>query len=291
MENVSTFKIIADANCDMPQSFFKKNDITVLELIYTLDGVSHTTFDPAVTLHQFYDRMRDGSDPKTAQITPDQAFAAMDQILGQGYDVLYFSFSSGISGSYNSARLAAEDAREKYPERKVIVIDSLCASMGAGLLLYYGVKMQQQGKSIDEVAQWLENNKLNLCHFFTVEDLKYLQKGGRVSKTVAVVGTVLGIKPVLHVDNEGKLVPVNKVRGRKQSLNALVDYYETLGDRDRNEIFFISHGDCEEEANYVASEMKRRYGLSNYMINGIGPTIGAHSGPGTMALFFLGKHR
>ena len=196
-----------------------------------------------------------------------------------------------MSGTYHSICLAAEELREKYPEATISVVDSLCASMGEGLLIHKAAMLKEAGKSLQEVTQWLEENKLHLCHNFTVDDLFFLHRGGRVSKTTAIVGSALGIKPVLHVDNEGKLVPVGKVRGRKQSLIALVDRMVKQVQGVENDIVFISHGDCLEDAEFVRDQIKERLGIQNFMINYIGPTIGSHSGPGTVALFFMGQSR
>ena len=205
--------------------------------------------------------------------------------------MLCIAFSSGLSGTYHSICLAAEELREKYPEATISVVDSLCASMGEGLLIHKAAMLKEAGKSLQEVTQWLEENKLHLCHNFTVDDLFFLHRGGRVSKTTAIVGSALGIKPVLHVDNEGKLVPVGKVRGRKQSLIALVDRMVKQVQGVENDIVFISHGDCLEDAEFVRDQIKERLGIQNFMINYIGPTIGSHSGPGTVALFFMGQSR
>ena len=203
------------------------------------------------------------------------------------------AFSSGLSGTYNSCRLAAMNLAEKYPDNKIIVIDSLCASMGEGLFVHKAVMMKEEGKSIDEIAAWLEENKLHVVHNFTVDDLFHLYRGGRVSKTAAVVGSMINLKPILHVDNEGHLIPLSKVRGRKKSLIALVDSMEKqIGAwRDKNDIVFISHGDSLEDAQFVAELIKKRLGIENFLINHIGPTIGAHSGPGTIALFYMGDYR
>ena len=198
-----------------------------------------------------------------------------------------------MSGTANAARLAADNLREEFPDRKIEVIDSLCASLGQGLLVDYALRMQQQGKTMEETAQWVKEHIQNLCHLFTVEDLKYLQRGGRISKTTALLGTMIGIKPVLHVDEQGKLVPIAKVRGRKQSIQDMVNRMEhQIGHfREEKQVIFISHGDCLEDANYLAGLVRERFGYDEFLINSVGPTIGSHSGPGTLALFFLGETR
>ena len=217
----------------------------------------------------------------------------MTSALTAGKDILCISFSSALSTTYQSACIAAEDLRAEHPEAKIIVIDSLCASMGEGLFVHKAVMMKEEGKSIDEIAAWLEENKLHVVHNFTVDDLFHLYRGGRVSKTAAVVGSMINLKPILHVDNEGHLIPLSKVRGRKKSLIALVDSMEKqIGAwRDKNDIVFISHGDSLEDAQFVAELIKKRLGIENFLINHIGPTIGAHSGPGTIALFYMGDYR
>ena len=239
--------------------------------------------------------MRDGSMPTTSQVNPEQAKAAFTACLKEGKDVLYIAFSSGLSGTCGSGMVAAQEIQEEgeYPERKIVVIDSLSASLGEGLLVHKAVMLKEAGKSMEEVADWVENNKLHLCHNFTVDDLFHLHRGGRVSKATAILGTMINIKPVLHVDDEGHLIAIGKVRGRKKSLSALVDRMaeQIKGYEDQNDVVFISHGDCMEDAEYVKKLVQERFGIEKFIINHVGPTIGAHSGPGTVALFFMGNPR
>lgn len=286
------YKITTDNTADMPYTFYKENDVDFLFLPYTLEGKQYRRKNE-LPVKEFYSRMRNGSMPTTSQYNVDDACKLWEPYLKQGIDILHIAFSSGLSGSYNSSRLAAEQLREQYPERKILVVDSLCASMGEGMLLWYGIKLKKEGKSIEEVASWLEHNKLHLCHVFTVADLFHLYRGGRVSKATAILGTMINIKPMLHVDNAGHLINLSKVRGRKRSILKLADMMEErIGTyRDKNPIFMISHGDCEEEAVMLKQEVNKRYPGSEVMINHVGATIGAHSGPGTMALFFLGDYR
>lgn len=213
--------------------------------------------------------------------------------LEQGMDILHIAFSSGLSGSYNSSRLAAEELREQYPERKILVVDSLCASLGEGLFVWYAAKLKEEGKAINEVYEWLEANKLHVCHVFTVNDLFHLYRGGRVSRATAILGTMINIKPMLHVDNEGHLINLSKARGRKRSVYRLLDMMdERIGSyKDKNPMFMISHGDCIEDAKLVEEELHKRYPDSEVLVNYVGATIGAHSGPGTLALFFMGDYR
>lgn len=261
-------------------------------LTYTLDGKNYNKnmeMDPK----EFYQRMRQGSMPTTSQANTEETMDIWKPILDDGKDILHLAFSSGLSGSFNSARIAAEELRQEYPDRRIIVIDSLCASLGEGLFVDYAVEMKKAGKDMEEIADWLEKHKLNFCHVFTVDDLNHLYRGGRVSKAAAVLGTMINIKPVLHVDNEGHLIPLGKVRGRKKSLIKLVDMMEErIGSwKDRQTKIFISHGDCREDAEFLKQLVQERFGYQEFLINIIGATIGTHSGPGTLALFFLGDYR
>ena len=228
----------------------------------------------------------------TSQINVETFREVAGKMARDGFDVLYVGFSSGLSGTFNSARIAFEDLSAEYPEHKFLAVDSLCASMGEGLLVYHAAQQQKAGRSIEETARWLEENKLHLAHWFTVDDLMFLFRGGRVSKTSAWAGTLLNIKPVMHVDDEGHLIPLEKVRGRKKSLKALVDHMEATAIQPVSEqTVFITHGDCREDAEYVADLVRERFGVRDVVINYVDPVIGAHSGPGTMALFFLASER
>ncbi len=285
------YLIVTDSTCDLPASYYEEHGVPVIAMHFTIDGDLYADGDPAMPAKQFYDKIRTGSMPSTAQVTPEEASQFLTPFLEQGKDILYICFSSGLSGTCGSVRIAAQDLMEQYPGRKIVVVDSLCASLGEGLLVHHAVLRRDQGDSLEEVARWLEENKLHLCHFFTVDDLHHLHRGGRVSKTAAVVGSMLGIKPVLHVDDEGHLIPISKIRGRRQSLDELVKHMVRLVGQNKNPIFFVSHGDAPEDAEYVAKQVKERTGISQCLINTIGPVIGAHSGPGTVALFFLGDSR
>lgn len=291
---MAEYIISTDTSCDFPLEYVKQNQLPLVTLFYSIDGVTGENGCPSSdVLKNFYDKMRAGSMTKTQQASIEDTEKVFREILQEGKDILHIAFSSGLSGTANAARLAAENMMEEFPGRKIIVIDSLCASLGQGLLVDYALKLQQQGKTMEETAKWLEDHIQNICHLFTVEDLKYLQRGGRISKTTALVGTMIGIKPVLHVDPEGKLVSISKVRGRKQSIQALVNKMEeNIGKyRGEKQPIFISHGDCIEDANYLAELVKERFGYDEFLINDVGPTIGAHSGPGTLALFFMGETR
>ena len=271
---MAEYIISTDTSCDFPLEYVKQHHLPLVTLFYSIDGVTGENGCPSSdVLKNFYDKMRAGSMTKTQQASIEDTEKVFREILKEGKDILHIAFSSGLSGTANAARLAAENMMEEFPGRKIIVIDSLCASLGQGLLVDYALKLQQQGKTMEETAKWLEDHIQNICHLFTVEDLKYLQRGGRISKTTALVGTMIGIKPVLHVDPEGKLVSISKVRGRKQSIQALVNKMEeNIGKyRGEKQPIFISHGDCIEDANYLAELVKERFGYDEFLINDVGP--------------------
>lgn len=289
---MDNFNITTDSTCDLPASYLAEHGIETLSLNYLLDGETYgggREMDPKA----FYSTMREGKMPTTNACNPLDAKECFLKYIKQGKAVLHIAFSSGLSASYNNARLAAEELMEEYPDARIRVIDSLCASLGEGLLIHKAAVMRENGGSFEETADWVEQNRLHICHQFTVDDLFHLHRGGRVSKATAVMGTMINVKPVLHVDNEGHLIPLSNVRGRKKSLNKLVDNMAEAikGYEQQNDIVFISHGDCEEEARYVASVVKERFGIEKFLFNFVGPTIGAHSGPGTLALFFVGSKR
>ena len=291
---MNPYVIMTDTTADLPESYIQEHQLAILSLSYTIEGTTYDRENP-LDVREFYAKMRAGSMSTTSQVNPEQAKEAFKACLDQGNDVLYIAFSSGLSGTCGSGMVAAEEIREsgEYPDRKLIVIDSLSASLGEGLLVHKAVQLKEAGKSMEEVADWVEKNKLHLCHNFTVDDLFHLHRGGRVSKATAVLGTMINIKPVLHVDDEGHLIAIGKVRGRKKSLAALVDRMadQIKGYEDQNSEVFISHGDCQEDAEYVQKLVQERFGVDKFIINHVGPTIGAHSGPGTVALFFMGNPR
>lgn len=282
--------ISTDSTADLPESYVKEHGIAIQFLSYafgdTVYGLNNQ-MDP----HAFYEQMRSGEMPTTNACIPDEVQKSFEAYLKEGYDILHISFSSGLSASYNNARIAANDLAEQYPDRKIVLVDSLCASLGQGLLVHYAVTMKESGKSLEEVVAWLEENKLHLCHQFTVDDLFHLHRGGRVSKATAIIGTLINVKPVLHVDDEGHLTSVCNVRGRKKALLKLVENMGEQIEGYQNDIIFISHGDCLDDAEFVAAQVKERFGIQSFLIDYVSPTIGAHSGPGTVALFHLGKSR
>lgn len=288
-----SYVIVTDTTTDLPESYYREHQLTVLPLSYILDGETYYRGGKELPYQEFYAKMRAGSMPTTSQINPQTARRFFEPIVKEGKDILYIGFSSGLSGSCGSAQIAAQDLMDEYPGRKIAVVDSLCASLGEGLLVHKALEKKEQGMSLEELADWCEQHKRNIIHSFTVDDLFHLHRGGRVSKVAAVVGTVISLKPILHVNNEGKLIPLYNVRKRKKSLQALVDAMEQKQGSysGKNDIVFISHGDCLADAEYVKSLVQERFGITKFIINPVGPVIGAHSGPGTLALFFMGDAR
>ncbi len=287
---MSDYKIITDSGCDLPKGMLSKLSVQTVPLFVNFQG---ETLEDSVDegIKDIYAGLRAGEAATTSAVNPDRWMEKMEGVLAQGMDVLTLTFSSGLSTTYQSAVIAGNELKEKYPDRKIIVVDSLAASLGQGLLLWYACKMKDTGMSIAELATWVEENKLHLCHWFTVDDLMYLKRGGRVSAATALLGTMLQIKPVLHVDDEGHLINVSKTRGRKASIQALAQKAVELGEGFDNSTMFICHGDCIEDAEYLASLVKEKCGVQEVFIGYTGAVIGSHSGPGTLALFFMGNHR
>lgn len=283
---MNKFIITSDTTCDLPKDFCKNNSIDIHPLYYRFGEDEIYGGDKDITPTEFYKRMRDGEMPTTMATNPEASREIFEPRLREGYDIIHISFSSALSSSYQNTCVAAAELNEEYPERKITVIDSLCASMGEGLLVYKAVNFMNAGHSYDETVDYIEGLKLHISHQFTVDDLFHLHRGGRVSKATAIIGTIVGIKPLLHVDDEGRLIAIGKTRGRKKSLVSLVDKMAaTMGNRD-NDIIMISHGDSIEDAEFVASLVRERLNINNIIINTICPTIGSHSGPGTIAVFF-----
>ena len=288
---MSDFVIVTDSSADLPASLVQELGVEVLPLSFTVQGKTYHNYpddremDPKV----FYKMLRDGEMATTSAVNVAEYTATLEPLLQAGKDVLVLAFSSGLSTTYQSSVIAVNELSEQYPDRKIYTVDTLCASMGQGLLVWLAAQERKRGQSIEAVRDWVEENKLRLCHWFTVDDLHFLKRGGRISAATAVVGTMLSIKPVLHVDDEGHLISMGKARGRGASLTALVDHMEqTATDVDT---VFISHGDCLADAEKVAADVRKRFGTRDVVINTIGPVIGAHAGPGTVALFFLGTKR
>ena len=284
------YRIITDSGCDLPAALLEQLNIDVIPLTLLFRGQewSDTTDDGLKTI---YDGLRNGDAASTSAINPDGWATAMEPVLASGQNILVLAFSSGLSTTYQSAIIAAQELADKYPQRKIRVVDTLCASLGQGLLVWYACKNRDAGMPLDDLADWCENNKLNLCHWFTVDDLMYLKRGGRISAATALVGTMLNIKPVLHVDDEGHLVSVSKARGRKAAIEALAKRVAETAFPGENDTMFISHGDCLEDAQYLAAILKEKHGVKEVVIGYVGAVIGSHAGPGTLALFFLGSKR
>lgn len=288
---MSDYIILTDSSCDLPRDIYTEWGVTTLSLTFRFDGEDREYSNDEIPEKDFYDKMRNGAVAKTAAINIDTFANKFEEYLSKGMDVLYFGLSSGLSTTFNSARLASEQLREAYPDNKVVVVDSRTASAGGGLLLYYAVQKKNEGATIEEVAEYITSLKDKLCHWFTVDDLVYLKRGGRVSAAAAFFGNALGIKPVLHVDDEGHLVPVEKVRGRKISLKTIADMYTKTAENPEGGVVYISHGDCLADAESLANMLRERHGVEVKIITYVGSVIGAHSGPGTIALFFIGKER
>ncbi len=283
------YVILTDSGTDLSKEKAKEVGIKVLDLTVLKEGDPTPYPNSEVDPKEFYAFLRTKKMAKTSAVNPEAFKEEMEKIISEGKDVIYLGFSSGLSNTYNAGRIAAEELSEKYPDSKVYACDTLCASLGEGLLVYLAAKKKLSGASIDEVRDYVEENKLHLCHQFTVDDLMFLKRGGRVSAATAIVGQALGIKPVMHVDNEGHLIKVGTARGRKNSIDALFNKVkETITDRD---IMFICHGDCIDDANYVAERLKNELGVKEVYIDYTGVVIGSHSGPGTLALFHLGTQR
>ena len=284
------FIIVTDSTVDLPESMLEEQGIPVLQLNYVLDGKTYED-RKGLSGKEFFDKLREGSMPTTSQVNPEQAREFFEPFVKAGKNILCIGFSSGLSGTYNSERIAAEELSEEYPDAKIIVIDSLCASMGQGLLLMKALKKQREGMTLEELAQWLEENKLHICHNVTVDDLNHLYRGGRISKTTAVLGTLVQIKPIIHMNDEGKLIVIGKERGRKKALNTIVDMMGKQMERYENDLVMVTHGDCLEDAEYVKSQIQKKYGIQDVVINGIGTVIGTHTGPGVVAVFCMGEKR
>ncbi|OUN08915.1 MULTISPECIES: DegV family protein [unclassified Flavonifractor] len=287
------YVILTDSSADLTAELVAELGVEVIPLSFTMEDKTYFNYpdnrdiDPA----DFYARLRGGAMATTAAVNVADYTEAMEPILKEGKDVLVLAFSSGLSATCHSAQIAAGELMEQYPDRKVYVVDTLCASLGQGLLVWYAANLKKQGKTMEEVRDWTEEHKLNLCHWFTVDDLHFLKRGGRISSATAVLGTMLSIKPVMHVDNEGHLIKVGTARGRNASLKALVDHMEQTVLDLKGQSIFISHGDCLADAQKVADDIRARFGVEDIVINYVGPVIGAHSGPGTVALFFMGSER
>ena len=273
------YVITVNSTVDVTKEWLEERHVPVVPLKYTIDGETYTDME-GLSAKEFFAKLREGKMSTTSQVNPEEA-----------KDVLHLGFSSGLSGTLNSMKIAGQMLEEKYPDAKVIVIDTLCACLGEALLLHYALKKKAEGMNIDELAQWVEDNKLHICHNVTVDDLNHLHRGGRVSKTTAVLGTLVQIKPIIHMDDNGKRQVIGKERGRKKSLNKIVDMAVEQSKGWDNDIIMITHGDCLEDAEYVAKLVREKMGIENILINNIGTVIGSHTGPGVVAVFCMGNKR
>ena len=285
-----SYKIITDTGCDLPAYMIQELDLTVCPLNVLYKGVNYTEYTEE-WLKEMFNGLRNGETASTSAINPEGWKDYIEPVLQAGQDALVITFTSGMSTTYQSAVIAAEELQESYPDRKIRVVDSLCASLGQGLLVYYACQKRNEGLSLDELAAWVEENKQKVCHWVIADDLMHLKRGGRVSAATAVAGTLLQIKPVIHVDDEGHLVSVAKARGRKNAISYICDKVGQTGIPGANDTIFICHGDCEEDAQALAEMLKEKYGTKNVMYYYIGAVIGAHTGPGVMAVFYLGTER
>ena len=284
------YVITVNSTVDLPKEWLEERNVPVVPLRYTMDGQTYEDMN-GLTAKEFFDKLREGKMSVTSPVNPEEAKEALEPFVKAGKDVLHLAFSSGLSGTCNSMKIAGEELQEEYPEAKVIVIDTLCACLGEGLLLYKALQQKAAGKTIQETADWVEENKLHICHDVTVDDLNHLHRGGRISKATAVVGTMVKIKPIIHMDDNGKLQVIGKERGRKKSLNKIVDMAVEQSKGWDNDIIMITHGDCIEDAEYVAGLVREKMGIDNILINNIGTVIGSHTGPGVVAVFCMGNKR
>ena len=285
------YKILTDSCCDFTDEQYRQLDVSYVPLTVIYDGESHSNFSEETAVKAFYDRLRAGTTATTSAVNPEGWAEKMKPILEEGKDVLVLAFSSGLSATCQSAHIAADELREQYPERTINVVDTLCAALGQGLLVWYACQKRDEGMSLTDLTAWVEENKLHICHWVTVDDLSHLKRGGRISSATALVGTMLNIKPIIHVNDEGKLINVAKARGRKSAIAYIADKLGELGEGYDNETIFVVHGDCAEEAQQLADICRSKYGVKHVNIGYLGPVIGAHTGPGVLAEFFMGKNR
>ena len=288
------FEIVTDSSCNLTEDMIDELGVHILPLVFMSEGKEYRSYlkGEKTDLKQFYTMMREGKVFTTSLPNMADAEALLRGLLESGRDVLYLGFSSALSGTYEAVRLLCTQLAAEFPERTVRAVGTLAASGGQGLLVYHACKHAQAGASLEETARWVEENRLHLAHWFTVDDLMFLLRGGRVSKVSAYMGTMLNIKPVMHVDDEGRLIPVEKVRGRKKAIQGLVKHMEETAQKPvADQPVFITHGDCPEDVEYLCDLIREKFGDVQITVNYVDPAIGAHSGPGTLALFFLAEHR
>jgi len=287
---MSKYVVTVNSTIDLPKAWLEERGVPVIPLKYTMEDQTYVDME-GLGSKDFFGKLREGKMAVTSQVNPEEARERMEPFLKEGKDILHLAFTSALSGTYNSMRLAAEELKEDYPERKIMIVDTKCACLGEGLLLYYVLQEKERGASIEEAYAYAEELKEHIGHYVTVDDLNHLHRGGRVSKTSAVLGTMVKIKPILTINEEGKLVVVAKERGRKKSMNTIVDMAVERTGTYKNDIIMITHGDCLEEAEYLAGLVREKMGVDNILINNIGTVIGGHTGPGVLAVFALADHK
>ncbi len=284
--------IVTDSNCDLPVEYIYQNNIHIIPFTFELNGINYTDdFGKSLSHKDFYDKIRKGGMPVTAQITAFTFVNEFSRFVSKGDSIIYIGFSSALSETFNGSVLARNELMEMNPEADITVIDSKSASIGQGLLVSYACEMLKQGKSKQEIVDWIEFNKLKVNHWFTIDNLEHLKRGGRISTASAAIGGLLEVKPVLIVSNDGSLIVAKKIRGRKKSIRALFDEYKTRAVNPEEQRIFIAHGDCLEDAEYLKSLILSETTPHDVVINILGPIIGTHTGPGLVGLFFLGKER
>ena len=288
---MASYQIISDSCCDFTAKQYTENNVLCVPLSVIYNGQAHDNFSDEASVKAFYDTLRTGVTASTSAVNPEGWTKAMEPVLKEGKDLLVFAFTSALSATYQSLVIAADELREKYPERKINIVDTLCAALGQGLLVWYACRKRDDGLSLDELTAWVEENKHHVCHWVTVDDLSHLKRGGRISATTALVGTMLNIKPIIHVDAEGRLVNVGKCRGRKAATEFIASKVSELGAGFDNSTVFVAHGDCPEDAAALAEILKEKHGVKEVITGYVGPVIGAHTGPGVLVVFFMGNNR
>ena len=288
---MATYQIITDSCCDFTEQQYQTNQVLCVPLTVMYNGEAHSNFSDAESVKAFYDILRTGVTATTSAANPESWIKVMEPALMEGQDLLVLGFTSALSATYQSAVIAADELREKYPDRKISVIDTRCAALGQGLLVYLACRKRDEGLSLEELTAWVEENKLHVCHWVTVDDLSHLKRGGRISGATAFVGTMLNIKPIIHVDDEGRLVNVGKCRGRKAAMEHIASKLGETGEGFDNSTVFVAHGDCPEDAAALEKILKEKYGVKEVITGYVGPVIGAHTGPGVLVVFFMGSHR
>lgn len=290
---MANYVLYTDANCDMPPEMVEELDIKIQPMRFTLNDKEYYNWPDAreMSVADFYKSLRAGGMTATTQTNTIEFIERFSPDMAEGKDVLYLGFTSGLSGTLHAAKMAEEPLMEEFPGRKVMVVDTLCGSLGQAMLVREAALLRQAGKSMEEVAQWVEENRLRLAHWVTVDDLHFLKRGGRLSGTAALMGTMLSIKPIIAIDDSGRLNVVDKVRGRKNSMMRLLQEMENKGENLQEQTIFVAHADCPEDAQFVAGEIEERFHPKQVVVHYVGPVIGGHTGPNTLAVFFFGKGR